>query len=152
MYVELDHPQRGKWFNVGMPIKLSDFPGKDRALADCWVNTPTRFCVTCSSFPRHRSTRCAKPAHLPRTHRKKRASITRCAPDKKTKEEQGWQETKRSVRKILDKVKAEGRTSLTAPEGKLVCDAYGIAVPKEGVATSAAEASKLAAGWAFRWC
>jgi formyl-CoA transferase len=24
MYVELDHPTRGKWFNVGMPIKLSD--------------------------------------------------------------------------------------------------------------------------------
>jgi len=24
MVVELDHPQRGKWFNVGMPIKLSD--------------------------------------------------------------------------------------------------------------------------------
>ena len=24
--VELDHPQRGKWFNVGMPIKLSDSP------------------------------------------------------------------------------------------------------------------------------
>ena len=24
MYVQLDHPQRGKWFNVGMPIKLSD--------------------------------------------------------------------------------------------------------------------------------
>jgi formyl-CoA transferase len=23
MYVELDHPQRGKWFNIGMPIKLS---------------------------------------------------------------------------------------------------------------------------------
>lgn len=23
MYVELDHPKRGKWFNVGMPIKLS---------------------------------------------------------------------------------------------------------------------------------
>ncbi len=22
MYVELDHPQRGKWYNVGMPIKL----------------------------------------------------------------------------------------------------------------------------------
>src|SRR5918993_2010614 len=56
---------------------------------------------------------------------------------------------KTAVRKILDKVKAEGRTSLTAPEGKLVCDAYGIAVPKEGVATSAAEASKLAAGMGF---
>ncbi|MFO1204189.1 MAG: formyl-CoA transferase [Burkholderiales bacterium] len=26
MYVELDHPQRGKWHNVGMPIKLSDSP------------------------------------------------------------------------------------------------------------------------------
>jgi formyl-CoA transferase len=24
MYVELDHPTRGKWYNVGMPIKLSD--------------------------------------------------------------------------------------------------------------------------------
>jgi formyl-CoA transferase len=26
MWVELDHPQRGKWWNVGMPIKLSDSP------------------------------------------------------------------------------------------------------------------------------
>ncbi|MEJ7669375.1 MAG: acetate--CoA ligase family protein [Casimicrobiaceae bacterium] len=56
---------------------------------------------------------------------------------------------KTSVRRILDKAKAEGRTSLTAPEGKLVCDAYGIAVPKEGVATSAAEASQLASGMGF---
>ena len=57
---------------------------------------------------------------------------------------------KTAVRQILDKVKAEGRTSLTAPEGKLVCDAYGIAVPKEGVATSAAEAAKLASESASR--
>jgi crotonobetainyl-CoA:carnitine CoA-transferase CaiB-like acyl-CoA transferase len=28
MWVELDHPQRGKWFNVGMPIKLSDSPAQ----------------------------------------------------------------------------------------------------------------------------
>ncbi len=28
MYVELDHPKRGKWHNVGMPIKLSDSPAK----------------------------------------------------------------------------------------------------------------------------
>jgi formyl-CoA transferase len=28
MVVELDHPQRGKWFNVGMPIKLSDSPAE----------------------------------------------------------------------------------------------------------------------------
>ncbi len=26
MWVEIDHPQRGKWWNVGMPIKLSDSP------------------------------------------------------------------------------------------------------------------------------
>ncbi|TMG93304.1 MAG: CoA-binding protein, partial [Betaproteobacteria bacterium] len=56
---------------------------------------------------------------------------------------------KTEVRRILDKVKAEGRTSLTAPEGKLVCDAYGIPVPKEGVATSAADAAKLATGMGF---
>jgi len=39
------------------------------------------------------------------------------------------------VRKILDLVKAEKRTSfLTAPVRQLVCDPYGIPVPKEGVA------------------
>src|SRR3954462_2915383 len=52
--------------------------------------------------------------------------------------------SKEAVRKVLDAVKADKRTSLTAPEGKLVCDAYGIPVPKEGVAKSAAEAAKLA--------
>ena len=28
MWVELDHPQRGQWWNVGMPIKLSASPAK----------------------------------------------------------------------------------------------------------------------------
>ena len=46
-------------------------------------------------------------------------------------------------------VKADKRTSLTAPEGKLVCDAYGIPVPKEGVAKSAAEAAKIATDMGF---
>src|ERR1700710_495074 len=59
------------------------------------------------------------------------------------------QTAKDSVRKILDQVKSEGRDSLTAPEGKEVCDAYGIAVPKEGVVSSAAEASKLAGSMGF---
>ena len=58
-------------------------------------------------------------------------------------------QNKTAVRQILDKVKAEGRTSLTAPEGKLVCDAYGIAVPKEGVASSPADAAKLASQMGF---
>jgi len=54
-----------------------------------------------------------------------------------------------AVRRILDKVKAEGRTSLTAPEGKLVCDAYGIPVPDEGLARSSDEAKKLAEGMGY---
>src|SRR6476619_5694280 len=56
---------------------------------------------------------------------------------------------KEAVRQVLNTVKAEKRTSLTAPEGKVVCDAYGIPVPKEGVAKSAAEASKIATGMGF---
>ncbi len=56
---------------------------------------------------------------------------------------------KEAVRKILDAAKADQRTSLTAPEGKLVCDAYGIPVPREGVAHSASEASDIAAGIGF---
>jgi acetyl coenzyme A synthetase (ADP forming)-like protein len=49
-----------------------------------------------------------------------------------------------TVREILDKVRAEGRDSLTAPEGKRVCDAYGIPTPGEGLAATADEAVNLA--------
>lgn len=56
---------------------------------------------------------------------------------------------KAKVRQLLDAMRAAGRDSLTAPEGKQICDAYGIAVPGEGVAGSAAEAGKLAAGMGF---
>src|SRR6202142_1240070 len=57
--------------------------------------------------------------------------------------------SKDAVRKILDVVKADKRTSLPAPEGKLVGDAYGIPVPKEGVAKSATAASKIATAMGF---
>lgn len=60
-----------------------------------------------------------------------------------------FQGDKAKVRAILDAVKQEGRDCLTAPEGKLVCDAYGIDVPKEGVVSSAAEAAKLAGSMGF---
>ena len=56
---------------------------------------------------------------------------------------------KAKVRQVLDEVKKAGRDSLTAPEGKIVCDAYGISVPREGVVSSAAEASKLAGSMGF---
>ncbi|MEX2008990.1 MAG: acetate--CoA ligase family protein, partial [Dongiaceae bacterium] len=49
-----------------------------------------------------------------------------------------------AVRKVLDRVRGEGRTSLTAPEAKQVCDAYGIPVPGEGIATTAEAAVDLA--------
>jgi acetyl coenzyme A synthetase (ADP forming)-like protein len=49
-----------------------------------------------------------------------------------------------TVREILDKVRAEGREALTAPEGKRVCDAYGIPTPGEGLAATAEEAAALA--------
>ncbi len=56
---------------------------------------------------------------------------------------------KAAVRRILDAVRSAGRASLTAPEGKQVCDAYGIAVPQEGLASSSAQASQLAATMGF---
>src|SRR3954453_14971846 len=63
--------------------------------------------------------------------------------------EQAMAHDKTTVRNILDKVKSEGRTSLTAPEGKVVCDAYRIPVPQEGVARSASEAARLASEMGF---
>ena len=56
---------------------------------------------------------------------------------------------KNKVRKLLDEARAAGRTSLTAPEARGVCEAYGIAVPKEGVARSAAEAARLSSDIGF---
>src|SRR3984893_4380074 len=56
---------------------------------------------------------------------------------------------KTDVRRVLDIVKTEGRSALTAPEGKIVCEAYGVTIPKEGVATSAAEAATIATGMGF---
>ncbi|MCZ6873492.1 MAG: acetate--CoA ligase family protein [bacterium] len=49
------------------------------------------------------------------------------------------------VRAVIDQVKTDGRTVLTALEGKRICDAYGIPTPPEGLATSADEAVRLAA-------
>jgi acyl-CoA synthetase (NDP forming) len=54
-----------------------------------------------------------------------------------------------AVRLVLDQVKAAGRTALTAPEAKKVCDAYGIPLPKEALATSADQAASSAADIGF---
>jgi acetyl coenzyme A synthetase (ADP forming)-like protein len=52
---------------------------------------------------------------------------------------------KDAVRDVLDKAIAEGRDSLTAPEGRRVCEAYGIPTPGEGLASTADDAVRLAA-------
>lgn len=41
-----------------------------------------------------------------------------------------------AVRKILDQAKAAARRALTAPEAGGICEAYGIAVPKETLRAS----------------
>jgi acetyl coenzyme A synthetase (ADP forming)-like protein len=51
-----------------------------------------------------------------------------------------------AVRELLDKAHAEEREALTAPEGRAICQAYGIPTPEEGLATSADEAVRLAEG------
>ena len=120
--VEVDHPKRGKYLTVGNPIKMSDSPTevtRSPLLGEHTDEVMAELGYTSDQTSPH----CAPKA---------RSEGTTMAHDKT------------EVRKILDAVKASGRTSLTAPEGKQVCDAYGIPVPKEGVATSAAEAAKLA--------
>jgi acetyl coenzyme A synthetase (ADP forming)-like protein len=49
-----------------------------------------------------------------------------------------------SVRLLLDRVRAEGRLSLSESEGKDILSAYGIPVPFEGVAMTEDEAVQLA--------
>src|SRR5438067_11411902 len=51
---------------------------------------------------------------------------------------------RKAVGEIFDRMKAEKRTALTPPEGRIVCEAYGIPLPREGLATSASEAAELA--------
>ncbi|MEV6632423.1 acetate--CoA ligase family protein [Actinoplanes sp. NPDC051470] len=56
---------------------------------------------------------------------------------------------KSKVQEILDQVAADGRSALTAPEGRAVAEAYGISTPAEGLATSPDEAEKLAQAIGF---
>ncbi|MER5689742.1 acetate--CoA ligase family protein [Streptomyces sp. NPDC002205] len=49
-----------------------------------------------------------------------------------------------TVRALLESVRAAGRSALTAPEGKIVADAYGIAVPGEELAQDVDEAVAFA--------
>ena len=48
------------------------------------------------------------------------------------------------VHAVFEGVKAAGRTVLTAPEAREVCEAYGLPVPQEGLARSIEDAARLA--------
>ena len=56
---------------------------------------------------------------------------------------------KNAVRRILDQARAAGRETLTAPEARGICEAYGINIPREGVATNGEEAVQLASSIGF---
>ena len=56
---------------------------------------------------------------------------------------------KKSLRALIETALEAGRQALSAPEAQQLCDAYGIPTPKQGLATTAAEAAKLAARFGF---
>jgi acyl-CoA synthetase (NDP forming) len=56
---------------------------------------------------------------------------------------------RQAVRALLDRVKTEGRSALSPSEGRLLCEACDIAVPREELATSPGEASRMAAAIGF---
>jgi acetyl coenzyme A synthetase (ADP forming)-like protein len=56
---------------------------------------------------------------------------------------------KAAARRLLDTVKAAGRTVLNPTEGRLLCEAYGIPVPREKIAVGASEAAQVAGELGF---
>ena len=56
---------------------------------------------------------------------------------------------RKALRALIDNARSAGRAALTAPEAQQLCDAYGIPTPKQGLATTAAEATKLASRFGF---
>ena len=145
--VEVDHPTRGKYLTVGNPIKMSDSPSEVKRSP--LLGEHTEEILRERAAVRRQDQIAAmrgEQAHLTarsRSHDRRssspRAPVSRARRRDRYRHGRGssMAQDKNAVRKVLDKAKAERRDSLTAPEGKLVCDAYGITVPKEGVARSA---------------
>src|SRR3981081_3829584 len=122
--VEVDHPKRGKYLTVGNPIKMSD------SLTE----------VRRSPLLGEHTQEVLTELGLSESEIKALRTENVIGADGET---MGYDKT--AVRRILDQAKAAGRSALTAPEAKGICEAYGIAVPKEAVARTATDAAKLAA-------
>ncbi|MGE3073083.1 MAG: acetate--CoA ligase family protein [Dehalococcoidia bacterium] len=58
-------------------------------------------------------------------------------------------EPSNAVRPILDAARASGRTLLSSTDARAICEAYGIPVPGDGLATSADEAASLAGRFGY---
>jgi acetyl coenzyme A synthetase (ADP forming)-like protein len=56
---------------------------------------------------------------------------------------------KTSLRALIKSVRESGRQALSALEAQMLCDAYGIPTPKQGLARSAAQAARIAAQLRF---
>ena len=54
-----------------------------------------------------------------------------------------------AVRSIIDAARASGRTLLSSTDSRTICEAYGIPVPGDALATSADEAAQLADGFGY---
>ena len=62
---------------------------------------------------------------------------------------QAESDRREAVRSVLQRVRSEGRTALSPLECGEALRAYGVPLPREGVARSAAEAADLAADIGF---
>jgi acyl-CoA synthetase (NDP forming) len=56
---------------------------------------------------------------------------------------------KNTLRTMINSAVGAGRRALSAPEAQQLCDAYGIPTPKQALAKTAAEATKIAARLGF---
>jgi acetyl coenzyme A synthetase (ADP forming)-like protein len=56
---------------------------------------------------------------------------------------------KKAVRAVLDRARKAGRSALNAPECTRICKAYGIPVPRDGLANSAGDAAAIAGRLGF---
>ena len=130
--VEVDHPTRGKYLTVGNPIKMSDSPSDVK-------RSPLLGEHTDEVLQNSAGTNEIAALRAEKSHLKTALGTTMIT-------------NLTEVTRVLDTVKAEGRTALTAPEGKLVCEAHGSPFPRKAWRRRPPTRRRSQRRWAFRWC
>ena len=138
--VEVDHPKRGKYLTVGQPDQAERQPDRGHPLAAAGRAHRRGSGGDSATPPRNVAALQAEQGHL---------GIQRIMQ---------WLDKVKTIGKrrgSQDSGASEGRqarVALTAPEARGVCEAYGITIPQEGVATTADEAtSSSPRASAFPW-